>query len=161
MRPREAARPSEAPRSPRIVPDYVDVVIPPNLAPLNLAIQEPGMEYHLRVSGPRGQPLDLRRLTFCSRRLDGVFARVLITHVDAAGRFSKPLLLPQEDPLYYDTCLDNFNAPELIRGPIQISEEELARAVNAPESGRGPARRGSVGLDQSADRSTNSENPYP
>jgi hypothetical protein len=29
---------------PRLAPDYVGVVIPPNLAPLNLVIQEPGLE---------------------------------------------------------------------------------------------------------------------
>ncbi|MCP5525319.1 MAG: PD40 domain-containing protein [Verrucomicrobiales bacterium] len=69
-------------------------------------------------------------LLFGSRRLDGVFARLFITHVDSQARFSRPLLLPQEDPDYYQTCLDNFNAPELARGPVQISEEELARAVD-------------------------------
>ena len=69
-----------------------------------------------------------RWLLYVSRGLDGVFARLLITHVDRSARFSKPLLLPQEDPAYYDTCLDNFNAPELARGPVPVSEEELARA---------------------------------
>ena len=58
---RAAAAPGEAPRWPRIAPDYLDVVIPPNLAPLNLVIQEPGTEYQLRVSGARGQPLELRQ----------------------------------------------------------------------------------------------------
>jgi Tol biopolymer transport system component len=67
-------------------------------------------------------------LFFASRGLDGVFSRVMFSHVDPAGHFSKPLLLPQEDPAYYGTCLDNFNAPELARGPIQVSEEDLARA---------------------------------
>jgi len=102
-----------------------------------------------------------RWLVFGSRRLDGVFARLLITHVDPAARFSKPLLLPQEDPAYYDTCLDNFNAPELIRGPVQISEEELARAVNSPGNRTGPAGQESSAPDRAPDRSTNSDNPYP
>ena len=48
------------------------------------------------------------------------------------GHFSKPLIIPQENPAYYDNCLDNFNVPELIQGPITISEEELVRVVNAP-----------------------------
>ncbi len=72
-----------------------------------------------------------RWLVFSSRGLDGVFARLLITHVDPMARFSKPLLLPQEDPTYYDTCLDNFNVPELVRGPVQVSETDLAGAVDA------------------------------
>lgn len=79
-----------------------------------------------------------RWLLYVSRGLDGVFARLLIAHVDPAGRFSKPLLLPQEDPAYYDTCLDNFNAPELARGPVPVSEEELARAYLAAASPTAP-----------------------
>ena len=73
-----------------------------------------------------------RWLVFSSRRIDGVFARLFITHVDTEGHFSKPLIIPQENPAYYDNCLDNFNVPELIQGPITISEEELVRVVNAP-----------------------------
>ena len=97
-----------------------------------------------------------RWLVFGSRGLDGVFARVLISHVDTAARFSKPLLLPQEDPTYYDTCLDNFNVPELVRGPVQISEAELARAYNTPGNITRPA-----GQEPSTpDQSTVSDNPY-
>ena len=101
-----------------------------------------------------------RWLLFGSRRLDGVFARLLITHVDPDARFSKPLLLPQEDPAYYDTCLDNFNAPELVLGPIQISEEELVRAANAPGKSTGPTGQESSTPGQAPDRSTTSDTPY-
>ena len=102
-----------------------------------------------------------RWLVFGSRRLDGVFARLLITHVDPAGRFSKPLLLPQEDPAYYDTCLDNFNVPELVRGPIRISEEELARAVNTPGHKTEPTGRESSPRDRTPDPSPIPDDPYP
>lgn len=102
-----------------------------------------------------------RWLVFGSRRFDGVFARLLITHVDPAARFSKPLLLPQEDPTYYDTCLDNFNAPELVRGPVQVSEEELARAVNTPGDRTGPTGREASAPDPAHDPSTISDKPYP
>ncbi|MCB1126073.1 MAG: PD40 domain-containing protein, partial [Verrucomicrobiae bacterium] len=85
-----------------------------------------------------------RWLLFGSRRVDGVFARLFITHVDPEGQFSKPVLLPQEDPEYYGTCLDNFNAPELARGPVRISEEELAKAVDdAPEKTAAASAAGS------------------
>jgi hypothetical protein len=102
-----------------------------------------------------------RWLVFGSKRLDGVFTRLLITHVDPAARFSRPLLLPQEDPTYYDTCLDNFNLPELVRGPVQVSEEELARAVNTPANRIGPTGRESPDPNRAPDRSTISEYPYP
>jgi len=39
----------EASRRPAIFPDYTDILIPPNMAPLNFIIQEPGAEYEVRV----------------------------------------------------------------------------------------------------------------
>jgi hypothetical protein len=102
-----------------------------------------------------------RWLIFGSRGLDGVFSRVMITHVDAAGGFSKPLLLPQEDPAYYDTCLDNFNAPELARAPIQISEDELARAYTAQGTKAEPTGQQPSATDRAPDESSELRNPYP
>ncbi len=46
-------------RPPRIRPDYVDLVIPPNIAPLNFVIEEPGLRYYVRVEGARGTPLEV------------------------------------------------------------------------------------------------------
>jgi hypothetical protein len=101
-----------------------------------------------------------RWLVFGSRGLDGVFARLMITHVDPAARFSKPLLLPQEDPAYYETCLDNFNAPELARGPVQISEEEIARALTLPGNKAGATGRESPDVRQGSDGSMVPGNPH-
>jgi dipeptidyl aminopeptidase/acylaminoacyl peptidase len=102
-----------------------------------------------------------RWLVFGSRGLDGVFMRVMITHVDPAGHFSKPLLLPQEDPAYYDTCLDNFNAPELAQSPIQISEEELARAYGSPGNKAEPTGRQPPVMERAFDTPTEMDKPYP
>jgi len=90
-----------------------------------------------------------RWMVFSSRGLDGVFARVLITHVDPAARFSKPLLLPQEDQLFYDTCIHNFNAPELVRGPVQVSEAQLVGAVGDAAKRSQPASHEMSQPDQS------------
>jgi hypothetical protein len=46
------AKPTQ-PRPPRIDPDYTDVVIPPNLAPLNFRVREPGTEFRVDI-GPAG-----------------------------------------------------------------------------------------------------------
>ena len=43
----EAARPLS--RRPRIHPDYCDLVIPPNIAPLNFRIDESGELFFVRV----------------------------------------------------------------------------------------------------------------
>jgi len=70
-----------------------------------------------------------RWIVFASKRRDGLFGRVYLSYVDPAGKARKPILLPQEDPAFYASFLDNFNAPELITGPIRIKQEELVRAI--------------------------------
>jgi len=74
-----------------------------------------------------------RWIVFSSKRLDGLFARPFFSYMDEQGRFHKPFLLPQEDPAYYDTCLQTFNVPELVQGPITVKESELAQAVSKPK----------------------------
>ena len=44
-------------RWPRIRPDYSGVVIPPNIAPLNFVVNEPGQQYVVRISGEHGEPI--------------------------------------------------------------------------------------------------------
>jgi hypothetical protein len=44
-------------RLPRIRPDYSDTVIPPNMAPLNFLVEEPGVEYRVRIYGAEGEDI--------------------------------------------------------------------------------------------------------
>jgi len=46
-------------------------------------------------------------------------------------------VLPQQDPLFYDSYLKTYNAPELIRGPVNVAEESLVRAI-LPAAGAAP-----------------------
>ncbi len=48
---------------PRITPDYADVVIPPNIAPLNFAIDEPGGRYFARIHSLSGTPVEVASTT--------------------------------------------------------------------------------------------------
>jgi hypothetical protein len=48
------------PRQPNIFPDYTDVVIPPNIAPLNFTIKEPGSEFQLTISASGQHPIHVR-----------------------------------------------------------------------------------------------------
>ncbi|NLX59332.1 MAG: hypothetical protein GXY74_09620 [Phycisphaerae bacterium] len=48
---------ADAGRPPNLEPDYAGVVVPPNLAPLNFAVREPGSHYVVRLSGDRGEPV--------------------------------------------------------------------------------------------------------
>jgi dipeptidyl aminopeptidase/acylaminoacyl peptidase len=75
-----------------------------------------------------------RWLVFSSKRDYGLFARPYITYIDRDGHESKPLVMPQEDPLFYDSYLKTYNVPELVQGPVRVSEQELSRAIHAAAS---------------------------
>jgi len=75
-----------------------------------------------------------RWVIFASKREDGMFARLYIAHLDADGRFSKPFVMPQQDPDFYSRCLMTYNRPELVRQPVTVTATELARAMNSNAS---------------------------
>ena len=63
-------------------------------------------------------------LVFSSKRMDGAWARPFFAHFNhQTGWFSKPFLLPQENPEVYDTFMMTFNLPELVTAPIQYGME--------------------------------------
>ncbi len=45
--------------APRLFPDYIGVTIPPNIAPLNFRIEEPGERYQVELHGNAGQPISI------------------------------------------------------------------------------------------------------
>jgi hypothetical protein len=51
------------------------------------------------------------------------------SHIDSLGNTSKPFVLPQENPLFYETCLEVYNVPEFTKEPIHISPQILAQAA--------------------------------
>jgi hypothetical protein len=83
-----------------------------------------------------------RWVVFSSKRIDGLFARPHFTYVDEQGNFHKPFVLPQEDPNFYGFCLQTYNVPELMQGPVTIRERDLARGIVTPRqvlTPQGPA----------------------
>lgn len=75
-----------------------------------------------------------RWLVFSSKRRDGLFARPYLTYVDEAGHFHRPLLLPQEDPAFYDSFVQTFNVPVLVDGRVEVGQRALARAITSPDT---------------------------
>lgn len=70
-----------------------------------------------------------RWVVFSSRRIDGLHTRPFIAHVDDEGRFSKPFLLPQNEPTkWYDGLMQSYNIPEFISAPIDISPRDILDA---------------------------------
>jgi hypothetical protein len=67
-----------------------------------------------------------RWVVFSSRRYDGVFTRPFIAHIDAQGQGSKPFELPAKDPDLHRQFLKSYNVPELMKGPVKLSPQEVA-----------------------------------
>lgn len=73
-----------------------------------------------------------RWIAFASKRQDGVFTRIYLSYFDRDGKAHKPVLMPQKDPLFYESCLKVYNVPELITGPVRIPPRIFHRAIQSP-----------------------------
>ena len=63
-------------------------------------------------------------IVFSSRRTDGRYTRLYLSHFDGNGRFSKPFLLPQKDPGHNTLRLKSYNVPEFVKGdPGTLSDD--------------------------------------
>ncbi len=67
-----------------------------------------------------------RWVMFSSRRVDGKYTRLFFSHCDAAGRFTKPFMLPQRDPEQNGALLYAYNIPEFIKSPVRLDREKAA-----------------------------------
>lgn len=67
-----------------------------------------------------------RWVVFSSRRVDGKYTRLFFSHCDAAGRFTKPFMLPQKNPEQNGELLYAYNIPEFIKSPVRLDREKTA-----------------------------------
>ena len=82
-------------------------------------------------------------VVFSSRRIDGRYTRLFLSHFDGEGHFSKPFLLPQEDPDLNQLRLKSYNIPEFITGRVS-SQADIA--------GLFPDAAGTQNLDKEGSR---------
>jgi len=61
-----------------------------------------------------------RWVIFSSRRIDGLYTRLYLSHLNDDGKFSKPVLLPQEDIHYYDRLMKSYNIPEFVQEEVLL-----------------------------------------
>lgn len=64
-------------------------------------------------------------LIFSSRRIDGRYTRLFISHHDGEGNFTKPFLLPQEDPRHNTLRLKSYNVPEFVKGEVSSLDAQV------------------------------------
>lgn len=74
-----------------------------------------------------------RWIAFASKCRDGVFARIYFSYVDETGHAHKPLVLPQEDPTYYDRLTKTYNVPELAVTPAPARGSELTTVMRSAD----------------------------
>ncbi|MBN2019894.1 MAG: PD40 domain-containing protein [Sedimentisphaerales bacterium] len=74
-----------------------------------------------------------RWIVFSSKKEQGSFTRCYISYVDKMGSVHKPLVLPQKNPEFYDFCLETFNTPEFVTGPIKADAKGLMRVMNGDD----------------------------
>jgi len=70
-----------------------------------------------------------RWIAFSSKKMHGSFTRTYFSYVDVNGAASKPFVLPQKDPGYYERCLRTFSVPELVVEPVWTTKETLGKVV--------------------------------
>jgi len=70
---------------------------------------------------------------FSSKRRDSVFTRPYISHIDNHGNVSKPFILPQQDPAYYDSLLQSVTVSEFLTEPVKLKGEQFARVIRGNE----------------------------
>ena len=93
------------------------------IRPLDAANSEDVDSYH-SWSG------NSRWLVFSSRRIDGLYTRPFICHIDENGQASKPFLLPQRNPLeYYADQMVSYNLPELMERKVTVSRHKIANTL--------------------------------
>ena len=68
-------------------------------------------------------------IVFSSRRLDGLFTRPFFSYFDSTGLAHKPFILPQKDPLFYNTFLKSYNIPEMVTSKVRLNPRTLSGIV--------------------------------
>ena len=70
---------------------------------------------------------DSRWFVFASKRGDGMFGKPWFSHVSEDGSTTKPFLLPQKDPHFYDFMTRSFNVPDLGDSSVGFDAAEIGR----------------------------------
>jgi hypothetical protein len=50
-------------------------------------------------------------------------------HIDNEGRATKPFELPSHNPDNHRQLLKSYNVPELMRGPVTLTPQQMADAL--------------------------------
>ena len=71
-----------------------------------------------------------RWFVFASKRDDGLYGKPYFAHIAEDGSVSKPFVLPQEYPSFYDNNLKSYNVPDLGTVPVSFLPSDIASTLN-------------------------------
>ena len=75
-----------------------------------------------------------RWLVFSSRRDDGLFTRLYISHIGEDGSVGKPFMLPQKEPLkFYNELFMSYNVPEFVSVPVDLKTKRAVKMIDSPQ----------------------------
>lgn len=74
-----------------------------------------------------------RWFVFASKRDDGLYGKPYFVHVDNNGKVSKPFVLPQKSPSFYDDNLKSFNVPDMGTVPVSFMPRDVASVMSHPK----------------------------
>lgn len=72
-----------------------------------------------------------RWVAFASKRDDGLYGKPYFFHIGEDGSVTKPFVLPQEYPDFYDNCLKSFNIPELSKNEVPFSTKDVENVIKS------------------------------
>ena len=70
-----------------------------------------------------------RWFVFSSRRIDGLYTRPFIAHINEKGVVGKPFLLPQSNTNFYQNLMESFNIPEFVSGKVEVDPNTVEDLV--------------------------------
>jgi hypothetical protein len=95
-----------------------------SVKPINQVNSGEADSFHSWSSGSRW-------FVFASRRTDGLYTRPYFAWLDENGEATKPFILPQKNPDFYDYCLNSFNVPELVAGKIRTDGRKMLKTIGS------------------------------
>ena len=66
-----------------------------------------------------------RWIVFTSKRGDGIFGKLYFSYLDSNGIAHKPIVLPQQDPRFYESFTKSYQRAEFTTTPFRVSPADL------------------------------------
>jgi hypothetical protein len=70
-----------------------------------------------------------RWIVFTSKRSDGIFGKLFLSYFDSDGIAHNPILLPQQDPRFYESFTKSFQRAEFTTEPFKVSPADLNEVI--------------------------------